>query len=391
MPPLKNESPGDKATRLLKKANQINQKVSYNRVMAALKSRPDLCSQIEAQLAAYGALEPLPADTGSKQQSSPAVLPKPPAGPLALLDGSQGAPTPTKHEAGHQAEHEEELPAETGAPASFEDDKKFEKNIALVGQVLAKTIKKALMMCEPASFSEGNFKSILKRGAKDVNARFLLDLLEFCTNLGDSTSLPPGCRSQSAFAHRVMKNYHDKGRRGRDLQLQAAMPWGKVGVYMIQKRDEQLDCVNKVLKQEVAIPVVGEEADYFIDTNYSELRAMIGSTLTHYRQPCVLLFGCLGGGADDTPKKGTKRPRASPSPGASSRTGASVSSQGSLPSSGSTARALQASILGPADAASAEEKHGQVPGSGDVLATGEPQFQISAEAGFVPSIPSSLG
>ena len=327
MPPVKHESPGDKATRLLKKANQINQKASYNRVMAALKSRPPLCSQIEAQLAAYGALEPLTADTGSKQQSSPAALPKPPAGPLALLDGCQGAPTSGE---ALEPKHEEQHQAQTGAPASLGDDKKFEKNIALVGHVPAKTLKKSPMMCEPASFSDGNFKSILKRGAKDVNARFLLDLPEFCTNLGDSTFLPPGCRTHSAFTHWVMNNYHGKGRRGRDLQLMAVMPWDKVGMYTIQKRDQQLYCANQVLKQEVAIPVVGEEGNFFIDTNYSELRAVKGSTLTQYRQPCVLLFGCLGRVADDTPKKGAKRPRASPSPGANFRTGASVSSQGSL-------------------------------------------------------------
>ena len=385
MPPVKNESPAEKATRLLKKANRINQKVSYNRVMAALKSRPDLCSQIEAQLAAYGALDSRTTDTGSKQQSSPAALPKPPAGPLALPDGCHGAPTSGE---ALEPKHEEKHQAETRAPASLEDDKKFEKNAALVGHVPAKTLKEAPMLCEPASFSEENLKSILKRGAKDVNARFLLDLLEFCTNHGDSTSLPLGRRSQSAFTHWVMKSCHEKGRRGRDFQLQAIMPWDKVGAYTIQKRGRQPYCVNKVLKQEVAIPLVGEGAN-FIDTNYSELRAVIGSTLTQYRQPCVLLFGCLGGGADDTPKKGAKRLRASPSPGASFRTGASASSQSSLPSSGSTANDLQASILGSADAAIVEEKHGQVPDSGEVLATIGPQ--ISAEAGFVPSIPSGLG
>jgi hypothetical protein len=383
MPPIRNESPADKATRLLQKANQINQKVSYNRVMAALKARPDLCCQIEAQLAAYNCLDPLLPVAGSKQQSSPAELPKPPVGPLALLDNGSGAQA---SDAGPPPHRDDEEPAEVALP-SLEDDKKFEKNIAMVGQVPAKTLKKALMQCEPAAFSEGNFKAILKRGAKDVNARYLLDLLEYCTNLGDSTSLPPGCRSHSAFIHWVMKTYHEKGRRGRDLQLQAAMPWDKVGVYAVEKRGTQLYCVNKSLGQEVAIPVVGEASDFLIDTNFSELRAVIGSTQTHYRQPCVLLFGTALLGADATPQKGVKRPRSSPSPGASLRSvGSGLSAQSS--SSAAMGSSAAASLAAAGAGAPAEVEPEQEEGSEQAPAASG--SKASAEAGFVPPIPSGF-
>jgi hypothetical protein len=230
MAPRKGESALEKADRLQSKAHELQTKASLNRVIAAIKARPDLVGTLERQLISLGALDTTPTPRTSPARAMQIAET---FGLLQLRDGS-AAELP-EAEADPAAQRPAAAPMDT---LEEMDDKPFDKNITNFGGLSSKRLKSMLACLEPVTFSCHNMKSMMKKGARDVHKQDLLKLLEFATNATIGMDIPSDTRCATKLAESLSKRNISLGRRARDLVLPPA--WETCGIFSIQVED---DCI----------------------------------------------------------------------------------------------------------------------------------------------------
>ena len=268
MAPRKGESALERADRLQTKAHELQTKASLNRVVAAIKARPDLVGTVERQLISLGAL-----DTTPTPRASP-TKPMQVAEKFDLLQLRQ--------------EHH---------------DKPFDKNITNFGGLSAKRLKALLAILEPVTFSCHNVKSMMKKGAREVNKHELTRLLEFATNAtANGTDIPSELRCMTKLAESLARMNASLGRRARDLIMPPS--WEASGVFSIQLQDESILNVTHNFRM-ITVPLHVPRGDGFeIQGNWSEFGAMIRQKGGYFQQLCSLLFDYVG-----EEKRKHKRPR----------------------------------------------------------------------------------
>ena len=303
MAPRKGESALERADRLQTKAHELQTKASLNRVVAAIKARPDLVGTVERQLISLGALDTTP---------TPRAYPTKPmqvAEKFDLLQLQDGTASESPGHGQREAAPAAQGPAPgVGQPAAAMDDqddmndKPFDKNITNFGGLSAKRLKALLAILEPVTFSCHNMKSMMKKGAREVNKRELTRLLEFATNATMGMDIPSDMRCMTKLAESLARMNASLGRRARDLIMPPS--WEAPGAFSIQLQGESILNVTHNFRM-ITVPLHVPRGDGFeIQGNWSELGAMIRQKGGYFQQLCSLLFDYVG-----EEKHKPKRPR----------------------------------------------------------------------------------
>ena len=303
MAPRKGESALERADRLQTKAHELQTKASLNRVVAAIKARPDLVGTVERQLISLGALDTTP---------TPRAYPTKPmqvAEKFDLLQLQDGTASESPGHGQREAAPAAQGPAPgVGQPAAAMDDqddmndKPFDKNITNFGGLSAKRLKALLAILEPVTFSCHNMKSMMKKGAREVNKRELTRLLEFATNATMGMDIPSDMRCMTKLAESLARMNASLGRRARDLIMPPS--WEASGVFSIQLQGESILNVTHNFRM-ITVPLYVPRGDGFeIQGNWSEFGAMIRQKGGYFQQLCSLLFDYVG-----EEKHKPKRPR----------------------------------------------------------------------------------
>lgn len=212
MAPRKGETADQKAQRYNQQAALFLQKARYERVLKALKQRPDVLPDVERQLKDLKVLD----EPGETLQS-----------PMIKRKQEDTEMTPMKGQ-------EDEQCGDCGK-ADLNDDGKgeqdmavgvqctpaihWDRNVTRCEQLPVAILKKALGAAEKSTFSVANIKSIVKKGAREPSQPFLVQCLEFVSNLDPNSTIEFKYRQAEAFTTWVEELNIAIGRRARDLVL----------------------------------------------------------------------------------------------------------------------------------------------------------------------------
>lgn len=285
MAPRKGETSDAKAQRYNRQAALFLQKARFERVVKVLKARPDVLPDVERQLKDLGVLEV--SNDGAAAVEVKELMAEP--------------VTPGKGDSGHgvkgeQGDEDEEGDACSAQAASSPANVKggcaqWDRNTTKFGQVPVSVLKRALQTAGKNSFSSGNVKAVVKRGARDPSQSFLCQCVELMTNMDPAATIEARYRSVEGFCELVVMLNMENGRRARDLVLaDAIQDWEPHGVYSLDRTSAARLKISHKYKNLVATISVDKDGDYYIDGNFSEMRAIIRDRNSDWRKPATVLF-----------------------------------------------------------------------------------------------------
>eukprot|EP00928_Gymnodinium_smaydae_P093860 TRINITY_DN781_c1_g1_i1.p1 TRINITY_DN781_c1_g1~~TRINITY_DN781_c1_g1_i1.p1 ORF type:complete len:217 (-),score=42.51 TRINITY_DN781_c1_g1_i1:312-872(-) len=175
MAPRKGETFEEREMKNTVRASVFRKKTLYNRVLAALKRRPDLLGDVERTLEGLGAFEKTPAKSPRrlKRRSSDESAvstkdaPKEPKEETPAASSADGA---TSYGVSECAFKSENGPSETKVA--------WDRNVTTYGAVSVNLNSQALSAAEPAVFTPANLGVVVKRGGREAAQRRLAQFIE---------------------------------------------------------------------------------------------------------------------------------------------------------------------------------------------------------------------
>jgi hypothetical protein len=123
----------------------------------------------------------------------------------AILDGTA---TETGNE--HDPDDPDALP---------DDDAAFNRNINKFKDIAFTTYARALKKCEPSIFTEGNLKSMRKRGQAKTSLEDMLTLVEHLCDIDKDDTIDLNSRTRRKVISFICQTYDQKGRRGQGMVM----------------------------------------------------------------------------------------------------------------------------------------------------------------------------
>lgn len=256
MPPVKGECAQERAARLQQRAVQLQQRATYQRVVAILKSKPSYITIVEQTLRANGAFSDAPAPKAkAKAAAKWATIATRPArvaparnGPLAITDGAEAEVGAAPDEDGTELADEPSHTADPDTPSEpppagdqeYPASERLPRGASCFANFSISLLKRMLAAAKPVAFSEFILKALAKRGSRDIARVELNRLLEFVTNMEDTTLISISCRYEGPLLSWTKATSIALGRRGRDIQL--PVDWSSNGVYEVRFLRDSRTC-----------------------------------------------------------------------------------------------------------------------------------------------------
>jgi hypothetical protein len=242
-------------------------------------------------------------------------------------------------------------PPSIAKPIAIEDDPSAPRSAPKLGSTWISTetkiMRNLLTDIEPVTLSFQNLRSLAKKQAKDVPKDKILEVLEFVLGL-DPGGAPPANKSYEHIKQFMMRRNDAMGRRSANLTLPA--DWSKVGVYVVEFKDDCWKLKNQYRDQEVTLDTLDDpegKLQLTINHNFSEKRAVVhdaGHDVVH--EVCFTFFNfCSSEGACDetpTPKRRKVSSQLALCAGAPGTPGSTISSAASGKSSRASTLGLPA-------------------------------------------------
>jgi hypothetical protein len=189
-------------------------------------------------------------------------------------------------------EQQEEIP-EGGRLPQWNVGEAIHRNRSRWCQVPPSQIRMILSTLEPLSLSQGNLRSLMKKGMRECPREPLLQLLEFIVGIDPESEV--GERRLLCHVVAWMKaRIQVQGRVAAELEMPP--DWSRDGYYSLSEKAGQLFLekknVGKVLAEGL-LDGTPKLRDYTIDMNFSEHRAKIRNKTSPSALPvlCALFFG----------------------------------------------------------------------------------------------------
>lgn len=291
MPPNKGDTAFERASRLTNQAYTIQIKAALGVINAKLKERHAAIPIVLREMIRHSFLDPDSKDMQGLRTLYETGAPVAAAGPAsaspAVHAGGQ-APQLALEDA-KADETDEQAAAHTSE--GIDDNRPFDKNATSMSDLSVARLETLLQLVEPVTFSKGNLKCILRRGARAQNQTALLQLVELCTNIPIDGEIPLDCRSLKSLGAHCMKLSRALGRRARDLQLPLT-PESEL-IYSMERASASEVKITHNFRQQSFNIMVPTDADLYIHASYSEYRAQLRQRAGPYQQPLSVMFNSL--------------------------------------------------------------------------------------------------
>jgi len=255
------ESPASKAARLQRKAVQLQNKASMERVKALLQNRPELVQATLTHLENLLDQQGMDMKTPTKAARSST----PDSASQRSMDGIDDSGSAVCDD----------------VPACYSS----------IEELSVKHLKQILFKCEPIAFGPFAIRALAKRGAREVAKQNLTQLIEYITGVEPSVTINGEERKFTHLIQRLVDLSDERGNLGRTLQLPPN--WAEQGYYKIASVDP-VTITNKAgVKVQVADDFLPDDIDaksLYISTNWSEKRATLEAEGTFLNQTLYILF-----------------------------------------------------------------------------------------------------
>ena len=257
------------------------EKLRFSRVVDKLKEDKTIFSDVERYMLAEQYIAPI-----EIRKSTPVKA------QLAITDGT---------DVGDQKGN---LVDDSDPDARPDDHAIFNRNINKFKDIIFETYARALKKCEPSIFTDGNLKTMRKRGAAKVAIDDMLKLLEFLTDIDPEDTIDQSCRTKMKVVNLVVTTYENKGRRGRGLIM--PITYDNQGPYQLNIKlgEAVVEVLLKWTGKTITIEVP-RAAHVYLDMAHSTLKCKLRAQGSTFVKPLWPLF-CRLTAAEETIETGGK-------------------------------------------------------------------------------------